>query len=241
MSEIQVNQRWRQSACSLRGRRLKGNGKEIPGARKARKACKGKEKESSPPPLSLARGLATKFPSFSNACHAGQVELRKEFYKNHNESLYKQGNCWCPFIKLQSQILESFRLELRLQQTSYHLTMFVPGLLFIKLLLKICSFECRVYAKELLGTLNFFHFGPNLRSWGKMNLFEISCLSLHCIELDSFCLVKIGYKSTISSLPAKHVKTVNSHFVDMKSKLIVKSQILYLGPTLLLFYLYQST
>ena len=57
-----------------------------------------------------------------------------------------------------------------------------------------------------------------------MNLFEISCLSLHCIELDSFCLVKIGYKSTISSLPAKHVKTVNSHFVDMKSKLIVKSQ-----------------
>ena len=238
MSEIQVNQRWRQSACSLRGRRLKGNGKEIPGAREA---CKGKEKESSPPPLSLARGLATKFPSFSNACHAGQVELRKEFYKNHNESLYKQGNCWCPFIKLQSQILESFRLELRLQQTSYHLTMFVPGLLFIKLLLKICSFECRVYAKELLGTLNFFHFGPNLRSWGKMNLFEISCLSLHCIELDSFCLVKIGYKSTISSLPAKHVKTVNSHFVDMKSKLTVKSQILYLGPTLLLFYLYQST
>ena len=155
MSEIQVNQRWRQSACSLRGRRLKGNGKEIPGAREA---CKGKEKESSPPPLSLARGLAIKFPSFSNACHAGQVELRKEFYKNHNESLYKQGNCWCPFIKLQSQILESFRLELRLQQTSYHLTMFVPGLLFIKLLLKICSFECRVYAKELLGTLNFFNF-----------------------------------------------------------------------------------
>ena len=86
ISKIQVNQQWRQSACSLRGRRLKGNGKEIPGAREARKACKGKEKESSPPPLSLARGLATKFPSFSNACHAGQRELRKEFYKNHNES-----------------------------------------------------------------------------------------------------------------------------------------------------------
>ena len=50
MSKIQVNQRWRQSACSLRGRRLKGNGKEIPGAREARKACKGKEKESSPLP-----------------------------------------------------------------------------------------------------------------------------------------------------------------------------------------------
>lgn len=74
-----------------------------------------------------------------------------------------------------------------------------------------------------------------------MILFEISCLSFHCIEFDSFCLVKIGYESTISSPPAKHVKTVNSHFVDMKSKLIVKSQILYLGPTLLLFYLYQST
>lgn len=69
-----------------------------------------------------------------------------------------------------------------------------------------------------------------------MNLFEISCLYLHWVEFDSFCLVKIGYKSTISSRPAKHVKTVNSHFVDMKSKLIVKSQILYLGPTLLLFY-----
>ena len=72
-----------------------------------------------------------------------------------------------------------------------------------------------------------------------MNLFEISRFFFPCIELDSFCLV--GYKSTVSSLPAKHVKTVNSHFVDMKSKLIVKSQILYLGPTLLLFYLHQST
>ena len=86
MSKIQVNRQWRQSACSLWGRRLQGNGKEIPGAREARKARKGKEKEPFPPPLSLARGLSTKFVSFSNACHAGQRELRKEFYKDYNES-----------------------------------------------------------------------------------------------------------------------------------------------------------
>ena len=48
ISKIQVNQRWRQSACSLRGRPLKGNGKEIPGAREARTDAQVKEKE---PPL----------------------------------------------------------------------------------------------------------------------------------------------------------------------------------------------
>ena len=118
-------------------------------------------------------------------------------------------------------------------ETSYYVTMFVPGLLFIN----------TAAQKYVVWSVDkFSHFSHNLRNCSKMNLFEISRLSffLHWTS-DSFCLVKIGYKSTVSSLPAKHVKTVNSHFVDMKSKLIVKSQILYLGPTLLLFYLYQST
>ena len=53
MSKIQVNQQWRQSACSLRGRPLKGKGKEIPGAREARTDAQVKEKE--PPLLKVKR------------------------------------------------------------------------------------------------------------------------------------------------------------------------------------------
>ena len=49
MSKIQVNRQGRQSACSLRGRRLKGKGKEIPGAREVRTGAQGKGKGTSPP------------------------------------------------------------------------------------------------------------------------------------------------------------------------------------------------
>lgn len=63
---------------------------------------------------------------------------------------------------------------------------------------KICSFECRAYAKELLGAVKFSPFSPNLKNGSKMHLFEISDFFLFpCIDFDSFCLVKIGHKSTI--------------------------------------------
>ena len=48
ISKIQVNQQWRQSACSLRGRPLKGKGKEIPDAREARTGAQGKGKGTFP-------------------------------------------------------------------------------------------------------------------------------------------------------------------------------------------------
>ena len=44
MSKIQVNRQWRQSACNLRGRPLKGKGKEIPSARDAQKARKERKR-----------------------------------------------------------------------------------------------------------------------------------------------------------------------------------------------------
>ena len=48
ISKIQVNQQWRQSACSLLGKPLKGKGKEIPDAREARTGAQGKGKGTSP-------------------------------------------------------------------------------------------------------------------------------------------------------------------------------------------------
>ena len=48
ISKIQVNQQWRQSACSLLGKPLKGKGKEIPDAREARTGAQGKGKGTFP-------------------------------------------------------------------------------------------------------------------------------------------------------------------------------------------------
>ena len=106
MSKIQVNQQWRQSACSLRGRRLKGNGKEIPGAREARKACKGKEKESSPLPYpsravsqpnsphEIYRNLEGTATRLSETLKQPLKKLKEDVTNTANTNGSKDGRTW---------------------------------------------------------------------------------------------------------------------------------------------------